>query len=706
MEGLSRLKTQELFVEWLALEETATQVDEWLRQASEGSLEPPRDKISLGDMFHKKPSSPPQQFLSPPGSSSPKSHHILPSPLRGLKAPIRLRQERARSASLEDEEALLIDRWRNQHDGDLGPLPFLRFAPFAADVCDLPTIAGPLIFAKATTSKNDRRDNDDDEKVTLDQFLQFWRRHVRGKASRPDRMFAVLAKDGAKSLTQSDLGPLLRYVVTTHPGLAFLAEHGEFQAKYSSTVITRLFYRANLSRTGTISKREFRDAEPSIVDALFKLESTDDVNAETGYFSYEHFYVLYCQFWELDQDKDAKLTRTDLLKYGGHRLSRAIVDRVFDAAPRPFADGKCGATLRRKANLVSSKRGKFRRSASSNQPFLAMSSRHRAHGSLTDGLNSPDLLAELAAAAAARIDDDDLDDDERTNGELFLQDDDDPPPSGFFDDHDAGPKGLSPSSIEEDAMTYEDFVYFMLSEEDKGNEASLRYWFTCVDVDGDGVVDARDAKHFYDVQAQRMECLGHEVVPLDDVLCQMADLLNADETDAAAAAVSHPKLPPRRKLPQDDDDSSDDGRSNGVAVKSAQRKLQRWRSRKRRSDPMCLRLEVADFLQPSKIRVAGVFFDALFSLDKFVAFEQRDPFAERLKRDDPFDTEWERFAAQEYSRLATEDDDDDDDGSGASDQHPGGIVSGNDIDDDDDDDDFPATSRIQSNPHSSNEAPF
>jgi hypothetical protein len=26
----------------------------------------------------------------------------------------------------------------------------------------------------------------------------------------------------------------------------------------------------------------------------------DDINAVTAYFSYEHFYVLYCKFWELD----------------------------------------------------------------------------------------------------------------------------------------------------------------------------------------------------------------------------------------------------------------------------------------------------------------------------------------------------------------------------------------------------------------------
>jgi len=55
-----------------------------------------------------------------------------------------------------------------------------------------------------------------------------------------------------------------------------------------------------------------------------------------------------------------------------------------------------------------------------------------------------------------------------------------------------------------------------------------------------------------------------------------------------------------------------------------------------------------------------------------VAFEQRDPFADRMNRDDPFDTDWDRFAAAEYARLATEEDahdDLDDDGPGYDDEN-------------------------------------
>lgn len=50
-------------------------------------------------------------------------------------------------------------------------------------------------------------------------------------------------------------------------------------------------------------------------------------------------------------------------------------------------------------------------------------------------------------------------------------------------------------------MTYEDYVYFMLSEEDRGNEHSLRYWFACVDLDGDGRIGQMEMRLFYENQA-------------------------------------------------------------------------------------------------------------------------------------------------------------------------------------------------------------
>ena len=47
------------------------------------------------------------------------------------------------------------------------------------------------------------------------------------------------------------------------------------------------------------------------------------------YFSYEHFYVIYCKFWELDADHDFLIDKDDLLRYGNHSLTWRIVDRIF-----------------------------------------------------------------------------------------------------------------------------------------------------------------------------------------------------------------------------------------------------------------------------------------------------------------------------------------------------------------------------------------
>ena len=41
-------------------------------------------------------------------------------------------------------------------------------------------------------------------------------------------------------------------------------------------------------------------------------------------------------------------------------------------------------------------------------------------------------------------------------------------------------------------MGYEDFVWFILSEEDKGNDVSLEYWFKCVDLDCDGCLRSNE----------------------------------------------------------------------------------------------------------------------------------------------------------------------------------------------------------------------
>lgn len=71
-------------------------------------------------------------------------------------------------------------------------------------------------------------------------------------------------------------------------------------------------------------------------------------------------------------------------------------------------------------------------------------------------------------------------------------------------------------------MGYEDFIWFLINDEDKTTDRSLEYWFRLVDLDGDGCIRAHEMSYFYEEQSQRLECLNHETVPFEDILCQMS----------------------------------------------------------------------------------------------------------------------------------------------------------------------------------------
>ena len=74
-------------------------------------------------------------------------------------------------------------------------------------------------------------------------------------------------------------------------------------------------------------------------------------------------------------------------------------------------------------------------------------------------------------------------------------------------------------------MSYTEFVWFLLSEEDKRHPTAIEYWFRCMDLDGDGVLSMYELEYFYEEQLQRMEQLGIETLPFDDCLCQVRLLM-------------------------------------------------------------------------------------------------------------------------------------------------------------------------------------
>ena len=120
-----------------------------------------------------------------------------------------------------------------------------------------------------------------------------------------------------------------------------------------------------------------------------------------------------------------------------------------------------------------------------------------------------------------------------------------------------------PHTTETNKMGYEDFVHFCLAEEDKTTESSLRYWFSLVDIDGDGVLSHWELAHFYKEQLRRMKSLNTEEVAFEDILCQLQHLMG----DPPEFTLTH-------------------------------------------------------FLHKSRIHRSGLLFNMLFNLNKFQAYEQ------------------------------------------------------------------------------------
>lgn len=58
--------------------------------------------------------------------------------------------------------------------------------------------------------------------------------------------------------------------------------------------------------------------------------------------------------------------------------------------------------------------------------------------------------------------------------------------------------------------------------------SSIEYWFRCMDLDGDGVLSMYELEYFYEEQCERMEVMGIEPLPFQDLLCQMLDLVKPE----------------------------------------------------------------------------------------------------------------------------------------------------------------------------------
>uniref|UniRef100_A0A8C4KE02 Protein phosphatase 2 regulatory subunit B''beta n=1 Tax=Dromaius novaehollandiae TaxID=8790 RepID=A0A8C4KE02_DRONO len=294
--------------------------------------------------------------------------------------------------------------------------------------------------------------------VSVHKFVAMWRKILQTCYDDAAKFVHLLMNPGCNYLVQEDFIPFLQDVVNSHPGLSFLKEASEFHSRYITTNVALL-------------------------------EEEADINQLTEYFSYEHFYVIYCKFWELDTDHDLYIDQKDLARHNDHAISNRMIERIFSGA----------VTRGRKAQ----KDGK---------------------------------------------------------------------------------------------ISYADFVWFLISEEDKKTPTSIEYWFRCMDLDGDGALSMYELEYFYEEQCQKLDNMAIEPLPFEDCLCQILDLVK----------------------PQYEG-----------------------------------KITLHDL---KKCKLTNVFFDTFFNIEKYLDHEQKDQFS--VLRDGEGESQeisdWEKYAAEEYDILVAE----------------------------------------------------
>jgi len=208
------------------------------------------------------------------------------------------------------------------------PLPppsekIIHFISSPMDFSSSPSLAAALVSDRDTSGV-----------ITLPQFLAWWQTEVE-PFDPVTRFFRLLKQPTATVIQPPDFQPFMEELLSFHPGLEFLQQTAEFQEKYVRTVIARIFFEWDPLNRRHLSLRTLRRS--NLVEAFHEVDVQNDINQVNEYFSYEHFYVLYCKFWELDKDHDYYLTRNDLAPLT--QFTPLALDRVYAQAGKPFIGG-------------------------------------------------------------------------------------------------------------------------------------------------------------------------------------------------------------------------------------------------------------------------------------------------------------------------------------------------------------------------------
>lgn len=167
--------------------------------------------------------------------------------------------------------------------------------------------------------------------VTYQKFLEFAVSRLENKPLHEQIFNIMLGKNSRDYLIQSDLAPYLAALMHTHQSLRFLESEPALQSSFAKCIISRTFYALDSECRGRITKRSL--ANSNFCDCLVAVDAANDVSDVSDFFSYEHFYVIFTKFWQLDEEEKGKITSEQVASYDDGRIPLTLVRRFHKQLP-------------------------------------------------------------------------------------------------------------------------------------------------------------------------------------------------------------------------------------------------------------------------------------------------------------------------------------------------------------------------------------
>ena len=149
----------------------------------------------------------------------------------------------------------------------------------------------PFRIVENPAAGDDPTERDVSGTIALPLFLAYWRAEME-PWDHAERFLRLVKRRAAPAIEPVDFMPFMEELLAFHPGLAFLENTPEFQEKYARTVIARIFYVLDPMARRKLDTRALRCS--NLLSAFHTVDVEEDINIVNDYFSYEHFYVLYC----------------------------------------------------------------------------------------------------------------------------------------------------------------------------------------------------------------------------------------------------------------------------------------------------------------------------------------------------------------------------------------------------------------------------